>query len=118
MSNNNGELKSFATLMQSLEEGQLHSDLTDEINTITKALQNHVINHGGSPKGKLEVKLNFHLKGGVVQVSATTDTTLPVAPRSQSILWPDDKGNLCRQNPRQRDMFKDVNAPDAETRAV
>jgi hypothetical protein len=50
MSNHNGELKSFGTLIQSLEEGQLHSDLTDQITEITKALQNHVINHGGSPK--------------------------------------------------------------------
>lgn len=118
MSNNTGALKSYGTLIQSLEEGQLHSDLTEQITIITKALQNHVINHGGSPKGKLEVKLSFQLKGGVVQISATTDTTLPVAPRSQSILWPDDKGNLCNQNPRQRDMFKDVNAETTETRAV
>ena len=110
MSNNNGELKSFGTLIQSLEEGQLHSDLTDQITEITKALQNHVINHGGSPKASLSLKLKFGLKGGVIEVSANTDTTLPVSPRSQSILW--------RQNPRQRDMFKDVNAPEAETRAV
>ncbi len=118
MSNSNGALKSFGTLMQSLEEGQLHADLTEQITTITKALQNHVINHGGAPKAKLDVKLKFELKGGVVQVSATTDTTLPVAPRSQSILWPDDQGNLCNQNPRQRDMFKDVNAETSETRAI
>ena len=118
MSNNNGELKSFGTLIQSLEEGQLHSDLTDQISEITKALQNHVINHGGSPKASLSLKLKFGLKGGVIEVSANTDTPLPVSPRSQSILWPDENGNLCRQNPRQRDMFKDVNAPEAETRAV
>lgn len=118
MSNNNGAVKSYGTLIQSLEEGQLHSDLTDQITTITKALKDHLKDHGGSPKAKLEVKLNFQLKSGVVQVSATTSTTLPVAPRSQSILWADDDGNLCRQNPRQRDMFTDVNAEAAETRAV
>ncbi|MFV1851610.1 MAG: hypothetical protein ACMZ66_12985 [Thalassospira sp.] len=118
MSNSNGELKSFGTLIQSLEEGQFHSDLTDEITAITKALQNHVMNHGGSPKGKLDLSLKFQLKSGVITISTTTSTSLPVAPRSQSILWADDKGNLCRQNPRQRDMFTDVNAEEAETRAV
>lgn len=84
MSNNNGELKSFGTLLQSLEEGQLHSDLTDKITEITKALQNHVINHGGSPKAALSLKLKFGLKGGA-------NYLIPVRLRfrkdGQKLLW-------------------------------
>lgn len=113
---NNGEINNFSQLVSTLEDGSLNADLTKQIGEIVETLNNHVLSFGGSPSATLKLKIDVKLKGGVMQITASNDITLPKSPRSQSIMWTDANGQLCQQNPRQRDMFSDVNA--AETRAV
>jgi hypothetical protein len=112
----NGEIKNFSQLAATLEDGALNTDLSAQITDIVNTLNDHVLSFGGAPSASLKLKIDFKLKGGVMQISASNDITLPKSPRSQSIMWTDANGQLCQQNPRQRDMFSDVNA--GETRAV
>ena len=101
-----GALHTFGQFLQSLEDGQLHGELSDQLRTIAEGLCNYQMEHGGSPKGSLSLTINFVLDRGVFEIAAKVATKLPDAPRSKSVLWVTPGNVFTPANPKQMQLFK------------
>jgi hypothetical protein len=105
--------RSFSTFLPLVENGQLHGDLSQELCNLVAELHTAARENAGKAKGKLALTLNFKLEDGVVEVTGDYTATLPKKTRGRSIFWATPDNHLTQQNPRQRDMFRDVTAGDA-----
>ena len=98
-------LHTFSQFIAALEDGELHGDLSDKLVELAGDLQNHAMEHGGSPKGQLKITLDFKFEKGVFEIDAKVDTKLPKSPRLRSILWATAGNHLTPFNPKQLRMF-------------
>ena len=95
----------FDQLVAHLEDGDLNNDLSEAVHDIVSALTAHVINHGGKPKGKLVLTLDFKLEGSAFEIRPTVKKEVPAAPRGTSFLWATGDDLLTPVNPKQMQMF-------------
>lgn len=95
----------FAQFIQSLEDGALHADLTAHLQEINHKLSQHVIDHGGKPKGSLTLKIDFRLDQGVFEIDAKAVVKVPDEPRGRSIMWALPDGRFTGTNPKQMSFF-------------
>lgn len=107
----------FSTFVAGHEDGSLNHELSSDIQEIIATLNNFVREHGGSPKASVSISLDFKLEGGVIEVVATKKVKLPEEPRPRQIYWTTADNKLTPRNPKQPDMFRDVNAKPDEFRA-
>lgn len=110
-------IRSFAQLLGALEDGQLHTDLTTALTDAVAGIQD-ALRDGAKPKAKLVLTLDLRVDKGVIEIDGDYKVTLPKAERGRSIFWATPENMLSRSNPRQADMFRDVNAPPAAARTV
>lgn len=112
--------RSFASLIATLEDGDLSNDLSDQVREIVAALNDAVANQGGKPKGTLVLKLDFVLDSGVIETKADVKVTKPKQNRRKTVMYATPGNHLSRKNPKQQELpFRDVNAGrDADVRAV
>ena len=101
--------KSFALFLQTLEDGQLNDELSEALQDLSRKLHDHSLNYGSKGKGKIAIGLEFIYEKGVFDIRSSIKVTEPVAPRIRSIAWSDINHNLVPNNPKQNDMFRDVN---------
>lgn len=99
------DVRSFTALVSSLEDGELHDQLSKDVRKIVSELRTAALNQGGKPKGKLDLTIEFKVVDSTIEVIATTKVALPKPTRGRSILWMHQDGTLTRQNPKQMDMF-------------
>ncbi|MDJ0685370.1 MAG: hypothetical protein QNJ84_11765 [Alphaproteobacteria bacterium] len=106
----------FAQFLQLLEDGDLHGELSDALKQINAALNQHVLDYGGKPKGKLTVAIDFTLDGGVFDIRADYTVKTQKPPRHKTMAWSTDKNHFTGHNPKQMHMFgvRDVTPVDAE----
>jgi hypothetical protein len=104
--------KSFSQFIQLMEDGEFHADLSNALQTINAALNQHMIDHGGKPKGKLSIDINFRLEDGVFEITGGIDIKVPKTPRGKTIAWSTPDNQFTPQNPRQMQLFgvRDVSA--------
>lgn len=107
----------FTTFIAAQEDGQLQSDLNDAVNEIVAQLNNAVMEHGGVHTAALGLALSFKIDGGAIEVKAEVKTRLPKENRPRSIFWATPGNNLTTKNPKQIDMFRDVNSRE-EVRTI
>ena len=100
---------SFSSFLGVVQDGQLHADLTKELRDLIGDLQNAYINQGGTPKGELTIKFGFKLEDGVTEVTANFPATGPKPVRGKTIFWVTPDNILTQRNPKQTDIFRDVN---------
>lgn len=105
------EHRSFSTLLSGLEDGALHDELTAEVKRIVTTLRETRAAQGGKPKAKLDIALLFKFDSDHIEVDVETKTVLPKRARNKTILYPTKDGALTPRNPRQVEMFADVNKP-------
>lgn len=98
-------MNNFSQFLQSLEDGDIHRELSELLPKIAAELTNHMIEFGGKPKGKLSLSVDFKLDGGVFEITAKLDHTLPKPPRGKTVLWTDGKNRFTAANPKQMQMF-------------
>lgn len=98
------EARTFSLLIAGLEDGQLNSDLTDQISEIVARLHDTERDQGGSPSGILTVKIGFKLDGGVIEIKGAYTTAMPKEVRPKSVYWATPNNNLTRRNPKQREF--------------
>ncbi len=111
----NEAAKGFNSFLQTLEDGQFHNELSNELRDLNAEMNNHAINYGLAAKAKITITIDIVLKNGVFDIMADKKITPPKAPRQRSILWSTPGNNFTPQNPKQQDMFKDVNARPIKT---
>lgn len=101
--------KAFNTFLNTLEDGEFHAELTNELRDLNADMNNHALNFGCAARGKISINIDIMLKNGVFEVIAKKKITKPEPPRHRSILWSTAGNNFTPHNPKQQDMFKSVN---------
>ena len=102
----------LATLLDTLEDGQLRVDLEKALAEIIVAMNQKVQDHGGVATAALGIALKFKLDSGAVEVEADFKAKLPEQQRHRTILWTTADNKLTKANPRQQQLpFRDVNKP-------
>lgn len=93
--------RSFATLIHSLEEGQLLVDLTNKLHGLNKVLSEHAAGTGKA-KGELVLKIKLTADElGTVEIDNEIRVVEPKPRRSRSIMWLNKQNNLTAENPKQ-----------------
>ncbi len=110
--------RGFAVLVQQIDDGMLHAELSEVVQEISGELSKHAINTGGVAKGSITLTLNLSAKAnGTVSVEADVKTKRPKAKRPGSVFWLTAGDNLSPENPRQTKLpLREV--PRAEAREV
>lgn len=113
------DLRSFSQFITTLEDGDLHSELTEKLPQLIADLHNHMLENGGKPKGKIDISINLKLDNGTVDVDATYKISAPKPVRRKTVLWATADNMLTRANPRQQELnLKAVTPASAGTKAV
>jgi len=99
-------IRAFSQLFAVIENGNLHGDLSREVENLIAALQDAA---GGQndTKGKINISLDFKYdaKSQLFEISGDYKVTSPKEKRGKSIFWATKDNLLTRQNPRQQEMF-------------
>lgn len=94
------------TVLASLEDGVLKTDLSNELANTLETLNNLSENSPKSRiKGSFILKLDIMVEAGVATLQASISTKLPKLPRSRSIRWVGDNGTLSTEHPNQANLF-------------
>ena len=101
--------RSFSAFLGMLEDGTLNDELSKELRDLNAEMNNHALNYGSKAKGKVTLNIEFVLEKGVFQIQSKYKVDKPKAPRLMSIAWSTPGNNFTPHNPKQGDMFKDVN---------
>lgn len=110
---------SFQQFIGVVEDGQLHSDLTNALQRLIADMQTHQINVGGNPKGKLAINFEFKLdQSGVIEVTGNYSTTAPKRVGGRSVFWVTPDGHMTGRNPKQMDMLRDASGSAQPLRHV
>lgn len=113
------QVRSFGTFIAEVEDGELHADLSRQLQNLIAELHEGRAVGQSRATGKLTVTFDFALADGVVEVRADIASKTPKRPRGRSIFWVTPENNLTRRNPRQPDLpFRDVNASVGAPRTV
>lgn len=99
-------IRDSTTLVGWLEQGQLASDLSAEIQATLAHLRDLT---DGRPKtkakGAVSLKLSLEVEDGTVRIEASIESKRPKPVRAGSMAWVLPDGTLSLQHPRQIDMF-------------
>jgi hypothetical protein len=113
------ELRTFAQLLQHVQDGDLHVDLTNELRDLVASLENVRAEQGGKPKGSIVLKLDFTLDSGVFEVVADYAIKAPKIARSKSHFWATPDNLLTKRNPKQAELpLRTVGGDDAAVRTA
>lgn len=100
----------FSTLLDTLEDGQLRTDIEKALAEVITAMHKDAEEHGGVPTAAIAIAVQFRLDSGAVEVKADIKTKLPDQKRRRTILWTTPDNRLTKANPRQQQLpFRDVN---------
>lgn len=97
-------IRTFQAFVASVEDGELHKDLSEQLSDIVAALEKHQRDVGGKPTAALALTFNFKLEGGLLEIQCDFKTKLPKTSRAKSIFWTTPENNLSRRNPRQQEL--------------
>lgn len=112
--------RGFAVLLQQVEEGALHAELSDELRDVCRDLHRMAKNYEQKAKGSLTLVLELVADpSGILTVKPSVTKKIPKAKRSGSAFWITGGGNLSVENPRQpRLPIREVPAPAVAAREI
>lgn len=94
--------RSFAVLLQHIDDGGLHAELSAAVQSLTTTLTDQVDAMGADAKGTITVVLSLAARrNGTVDVGADVKVKAPKPKRANTLFWPTKSGNLSAENPRQ-----------------
>lgn len=105
----------FSQLIQTLERGVLHADLTDEIKNVMEAMAEFAAGPGNhKAKGSLTLTLDFTMELDTVRILPTIKTKLPELPRRPDMMFVTPNNNLSLEHPSQHGLpFDDARVRNA-----
>ncbi len=104
----------FNTFMAGLDDGRLHADLSSELQDVNEKMTDLALDGAKKVKGKITITLDFLLEGGVWEIKGEFTTKLPKPPRGRTVMWSTPAHNFTHKNPRQTELFRDVNFAASE----
>jgi len=107
--------RGFAVLIQQVDEGSLHAELSTAMQELAVRLNEHANRFHRDAKGEMTLTLGMSVDAkGVVALTGSVKTKLPKAPKVSSQFWLTTEGNLTLENPRQQKLaLREVPAPVA-----
>lgn len=99
------DARTFALFIQYLEDGKIHTDLSEALKEIGQELRDHAQAFGGNPKAQLTLKIDFQLKDGITHITTDYGTKLPKVRRPLSVMWANAEGVFTPENPKQLSIF-------------
>lgn len=100
------QTKSFASFLNMLEDGELHSDLSEKLRQICGDMENSAMENGGKAKAGLTINIEFLLDKGVFEIRSGYKIKMPEGKRQRTIAWATPGNNFSPNNPRQMNMFE------------
>ena len=95
--------RSFAVMLQSIDEGSLHTELSDSLQKMNGELHDLAVSAGGKAKGTLTLTLNVAVEAnGIVSLDSDVKTKVPKPKRARAVFWLTKGNNLSPENPRQQ----------------
>jgi len=112
--------RSFAVFLQQLGDGDLNTELSEELYRLGNALQNESLARTDAVVGALTLKLKAKCDPrGVVHFTWDVKMDRPKPKRIGASVWVNKAGNFVHDNPRQAALFpREVKVEDAEVREV
>lgn len=93
--------RGFAVMLQQVHDGELHGELSAELQKLVALLGEHSTKFQRPAKGAISLTLNITAVGHTVEVVGDVKVKAPKTPRPRSVFWRTDGGNLSVENPRQ-----------------
>jgi hypothetical protein len=93
-------IKNFSTLLTALEDGQLNSDLSNELEDAVRELQD-AIDRGVKRKVTVSVTIDLSADRGVIEVSGKYKVKVPDKTRHRTLMFVHAGKYLSRQDDRQ-----------------
>lgn len=107
-----GAIRNFSQLIQYLEDGQFHSNLTVAMEKLIREINDHAM-IGRKAKGKITITIDLTSDRGAVEPSGHYTVKGPPEPRLRSaFLYITNGGFLSARDPRQGQMT--VHSVDGE----
>lgn len=112
--------RSFAVLLQAVDEGALHAELGEAVQHVTKELSKIVDLGAKNAKGTLTLKLSFDARAnGTITLTGDVTTKTPKPVRGGSVFWATKGNNLSPENPRQQKLpLREVPASQRRTKEL
>lgn len=98
--------KSFTSFLSMLEDGNLHSDLSEALRSVNADMNNHAAENGGKSKAKMTIELEFLLDKGVFEIRSNFKVKSQEKKRERTIAWSTPGNNFTPHNPRQMNLFE------------
>lgn len=93
------EVRPFTQFLHEQRRGGLHEDLGTALANVCAAAVEH------AKPGEIVLKLRVRPSGdGMVQITDSVVTKMPVGEKAPSMFWVDLRGNVARTNPAQSEL--------------
>jgi hypothetical protein len=99
-----GKSPAFSHFIARFAGGQVNHELTEALDQVAVALNQHFQDFRGTPKGEIKLTLKFKLEKGSVAALADIAVKLPKAPESGAIFYIDAANHFSEDDPRQITM--------------
>jgi hypothetical protein len=94
--------RGFGVLLQHIDDGGLHTELSEAVQKLTTDLTDQVEAMGQDAKGTITIVLSLAARrNGTVDVGADVKVKTPKPKRANTLFWATKGGNLTAENPRQ-----------------
>lgn len=107
------QIRPFADWLRDQRNGRTHDDLSDALNELVEAVQEH--GKSGTLTFVVKVKPAGRGDHGTVLVSDDVKLKAPVGDRPETVFFADNDHNLVRHNPAQPSLpLREVSRPEPE----
>lgn len=112
--------RSFAVFVRELGDGDMNSELSEELYKLGNTLQDESLARNDEVSGSLTLKLKAKCDPrGVVHFVWDVKMEPPKPKRCGASVWVNKAGNFVHENPKQKELFpREIKIEDAEVREV
>ena len=94
--------RGFAVLLQQIDDGALHSEVSEALHTLNGQLAEYVSDYRQTAKGELVIRLSLAAhEDGTVKVLGEVKTKAPKKKQRGQLFWMTKGNNLSPESPRQ-----------------
>lgn len=102
--NSENVLHNFNQFIGTHADGALNDKLSQEMREMNAQLSNQAIKHGGKPKGRITLVVDFVLDQGVMDIDTSVAVKMPKEQSDRSVYWLTENNKLSKSNPRQAEL--------------
>jgi hypothetical protein len=97
--------RSAGSMLDLLEDGAFSAEAYEQVRNLLATMTDISAATGGKSKGKITLTIDVTKDGEAFTMQGKVVVKTPELPRPKSIMWTDDRGDVCRFPPNQVQMF-------------